>query len=87
MRIPREFELPGVEAIMRKEGDRLIIQPIPPKSLLALLSTLDTIDEDFPEIPEMRLDPVDIWCDMFLTQKSRLISSDSSSPIGYRPFS
>ncbi len=40
VRIPREFELPGDEAIMRKEGDRLIIEPTPPKSLLAVLATL-----------------------------------------------
>jgi antitoxin VapB len=27
VRIPREFELPGKDAIMRKEGDRLVIEP------------------------------------------------------------
>jgi len=37
VRIPREFELPGEDAIMRKEGERLIIEPIPPKPLMALL--------------------------------------------------
>jgi antitoxin VapB len=30
VRIPREFELPGDSAIMRKEGERLIIDPLPP---------------------------------------------------------
>jgi len=45
VRIPREFELPGEEAIMRKEGERLIIEPVPPKSLLALLATLPPLDE------------------------------------------
>src|SRR6201982_3857609 len=39
IRIPREFEFSGEEAIMRKEGDRLIIEPAPPKSLLAVLAT------------------------------------------------
>jgi antitoxin VapB len=58
VRIPREFELPGEDAIMRKEGERLIIEPTPPKSLLALLATLDPIDEDFPAIPELPVDPV-----------------------------
>jgi virulence-associated protein VagC len=33
VRIPREFELPGEDAIMRKEGDRLSIEPTQPKSL------------------------------------------------------
>ncbi len=28
VRIPREFELPGEDAIMRKEGDKLIIEPL-----------------------------------------------------------
>jgi antitoxin VapB len=32
VRIPREFEFPGEEAIMRKEGDRLIIEPAPPSA-------------------------------------------------------
>jgi antitoxin VapB len=27
VRIPREFELPGEEAIIRKDGQRLIIEP------------------------------------------------------------
>ena len=31
VRIPREFALPGQDAIMRKEGTRLIIEPAPPK--------------------------------------------------------
>lgn len=57
VRIPREFELPGEEAIMRKEGDRLIIEPIPPKSLLELLATLEPLDEDFPPIPDLPAGP------------------------------
>ena len=28
IRIPREFELPGEEAMIHKEGDRLIIEPL-----------------------------------------------------------
>jgi antitoxin VapB len=60
VRIPREFELPGEEAIMRKEGQRLIIEPAPPKSLLAVLATLQTLDEDFPPIPDLPPSPVDL---------------------------
>ena len=52
VRIPREFELPGEDAIMRKEGERLIIESAPPKSLLALLATLAPLDEDFPPISD-----------------------------------
>jgi len=59
VRIPREFELPGADAIMRKEGQRLIIEPAPRKSLLALLATLEPIEEDFPPIEDPPPGPVD----------------------------
>jgi antitoxin VapB len=52
VRIPREFELPGDAAIMRKEGQRLIIEPVRRTSLLAVLKTLETLDEDFPPIAD-----------------------------------
>jgi antitoxin VapB len=55
VRIPREFELPGEDAIMRKEGDKLIIEPAPPKSLLAVLATLSSIEEEFPVIDEFEI--------------------------------
>jgi antitoxin VapB len=58
VRIPREFELPGEEAVMRKEGDRLIIEPVPPKSLLAVLAMLQPLEEEFPPIPELPIEPV-----------------------------
>ena len=60
VRIPREFELSGEEAILRKEGDRLIIEPAPPRSLLALLATLEPIDEAFPPIPDLPIDSVEL---------------------------
>lgn len=60
VRIPREFELPGDEAIMRKEGEMLVIEPIPPKSLLSLLATLAPIDEEFPRIRDPLPDPVEL---------------------------
>jgi antitoxin VapB len=60
VRIPREFELPGEDAIMRKEGERLIIEPTPPKSLLAILAALAPLDEEFPSIMDLAPDPVDL---------------------------
>lgn len=60
VRIPREFELPGHDAIMRKEGDRLVIEPAPPRSLLNVLATLEPIDEEFPPIEELPIEPVDL---------------------------
>jgi antitoxin VapB len=60
VRIPREFELPGEDAIMRKEGARLIIEPAPPKSLIGLLATLKPLHEDFPPIDDVPPDSVDV---------------------------
>jgi antitoxin VapB len=60
VRIPREFEFPGDDAIMRKEGDRLIIEPATPTSLLAVLATLKKLDENFAWIHDAPPDPVDL---------------------------
>ncbi len=58
VRIPREFELPGGDAIMRKEGDRLIIEPAPPRSLLGVLANLKPLAEEFPAIDDAPPGPV-----------------------------
>jgi antitoxin VapB len=60
VRIPREFELPGEDALMRRDGENLIIEPSPPKSLLALLAALEPIEEEFPEIDDPVPDAVDL---------------------------
>lgn len=59
LRIPREFELPGEDAVIRQDGDRLILEPTPKKSLLDVLATLDDLAEDFPEIEDRPPEPVD----------------------------
>jgi antitoxin VapB len=58
IRIPREFELDAEEAIIRREGDRLVIEPIRKRGLLTTLSSLRTLDEGFPDIDKDRL-PLD----------------------------
>ena len=58
LRIPREFELEGEEAIIHKEGDRLIVEPVRKGKLLALLATLDPLTEPLPDIDE-DLPPLD----------------------------
>jgi antitoxin VapB len=60
VRIPREFELPGTDAIMRKEGDRIIIEPAKRRTLAEILASLEPIDEPFPEIEDFPPDPVDL---------------------------
>ena len=63
VRIPRDFELPGDEAIMRKEDDgRLVIEPKRKRSFLALLDTWEPLgqDDQFPEIDDLVAEPVDL---------------------------
>lgn len=60
VRIPREFELDAEEAIIRLEDDRLVIEPIRKKGLLATLSRLRPLDEDFPDVDQGLLPPDDV---------------------------
>jgi antitoxin VapB len=59
VRIPREFELSGEEALLRKEGSRLILEPVIRRSLVRLLEDLEPIDDDFGPIPDPSADPID----------------------------
>jgi antitoxin VapB len=52
LRIPREFELAGDEAILRKEGDRLVIEPVRKGRLLALLESLQPLQQEFPDVDD-----------------------------------
>lgn len=51
VRIPVEFELPGTEAVIRRDGDRLVIEPLQRRGLLALLKTMQPT-AGFPEIDD-----------------------------------
>lgn len=64
LRIPREFELPGQEVILRKDGDRLIVEPVKPPdrlSLAEMFASWETLDEEFPEIDDPPVQPEDIF--------------------------
>jgi antitoxin VapB len=50
--IPVEFELPGDEAVMHRDGDRLVIEPVRQRGLVALLKTMKPLEEGFPEIDD-----------------------------------
>jgi antitoxin VapB len=52
VRIPVEFELPGDEAIMHRDGDRLVIEPVRKRGLVALLKTMKPLNEEFPQIDD-----------------------------------
>lgn len=62
LRIPVEFELPGDSAVISREGDRLIVEPIRPSTgLLDLIESWDALDEDFPEIADPPVAPERIF--------------------------
>ena len=50
--IPKQFEFSSDEVVVRKEGKRLIIEPVEKPSLLALLATLPDIEEEIPDVDE-----------------------------------
>jgi len=55
IRIPVEFELPGDEVTIRKEGDRLIIEPKAPKeNFLQYLRRMEPLrpEDQFPDIDD-----------------------------------
>lgn len=60
LRIPREFELEGEEAIIHKDGDRLIVEPVRRGRLLALLSSMEPLDEPFPDVDDDLPAPDDV---------------------------
>jgi antitoxin VapB len=62
---PTRVRIPGTDAIMRKEGDRLTLEPAPKHSidrLLAVLATLEDLpeDEQLPEIEDLPPEPFDL---------------------------
>jgi antitoxin VapB len=75
VRIPKEFELPGVDALIHREGNKLIIEPAPQKpakgtaAALALaldeMAKLGPIDEEFPDVDAglLPLDDIDFGPD------------------------
>lgn len=59
LRISRDLELPGDEAILRKEGHVLIVEPVARPSLLSLLARLQPIEEPFHDVESPPPEPVD----------------------------
>ncbi len=59
LRIPRDLELPGRAATLRKEGSRLIVEPLVGPSLLDVLAKLKPLDEEFPRISRPPAEPVE----------------------------
>lgn len=60
LRIPRDLELPGCAATLRKEGSRLIVEPIAGPSLLEVLASLEPLREELPRIERPAPEPVEL---------------------------
>ena len=60
LRIPRQFELPGDTALLHKEGNRLVVEPLARPSLLTVLAALRPIAEEFPDIDSLPAEEVEI---------------------------
>ena len=60
LRIPRDLELPGEDAIVRKEGNRLIVEPVARPSLLNVLASLQPLAGEFPAIASPKAEPVEL---------------------------
>ncbi len=60
--IPKELKITTSSVIIHQEDDKLIIEPLRQKSLLKVLSTLEPLEEDFPDIDEglFPLDDIEI---------------------------
>ncbi|TYQ25649.1 AbrB/MazE/SpoVT family DNA-binding domain-containing protein [Pseudanabaena sp. UWO310] len=50
LNIPHAFEMSSNDVVIRRDGERLIIEPFKKRSLLKLLATLE--DEDLPNVDE-----------------------------------
>ena len=50
----------GSEAVIQRDGNRLIIEPVESTSLLDLLATWEPLDVEFPEVTDNKPDPVEL---------------------------
>lgn len=62
VRIPREFELPGEAAILVKDGNRLILEPVAKKNFVEALRALGPLPKGdrFPEVEDKPPEPVEL---------------------------
>jgi len=57
VRIPADFERPGDRVMIHRDGDRLILEPVRRRSLLAVLAELEplTPEDQFPDVDDSLL--------------------------------
>lgn len=52
LRIPRDMELAATQVYVWRDGNRLVVEPLPATGLLATLKGLEPIEDDFPDVDE-----------------------------------
>ena len=62
LQLPQELFLLTKDVSIRKEGEKLIIEPYRQKTLLEILATLEDINEEFPNVDEglLPLDDIEL---------------------------
>jgi len=64
VRIPRDFELPGDEALLRRDGTtgRLILEPVYRRDILEIIAGWEPLPpgEQMPSLEDLPADPVDL---------------------------
>jgi antitoxin VapB len=60
VRIPRDLELPGNEAVIYREGSRLVIEPMQKPSLSRLLASWSPLAAGLPPVADAPPEPVDL---------------------------
>jgi antitoxin VapB len=56
--IPPGFMLGGDDVLLRRDGAKLVVEPVGRPSLLRVLDSLDDLDEAWPEIADALPDDV-----------------------------
>lgn len=59
VRIPRDLELPGRDAVLWKEGNRLVIEAASGGTLRATLRRLEPLGERIPDVADAPPEPVE----------------------------
>jgi antitoxin VapB len=60
VRIPREFELQGDEALLTRDGDRLILESPRRRNLSEILAGMTPIEDEIGPIEDLPPEPIDI---------------------------
>jgi antitoxin VapB len=70
VRLPKAFRFEGKEVSIRKEGRRVVLEPLEPKrrrprtdeEWIAFWAEIDALsDEPFPDLPPQTITPIKTW--------------------------